>query len=255
MHHKLRARAHAGWAIHQTVTALAAIGVIVAMVAVAQRARQDEKRHQTVQVLVEHVRASGLELENYVWRELAEGFASGERQLHPGPVVAHALRLWTQLNSAVTVLRARDHSAPTEALLNDAGRLYGAGMSLVSSAHGLADVRQGMTATEALFAPIVDVLDSDAVHGGRRAAPRRRPEQQRTLEQRSERRIRALVEHSSDIIVVIGPDLNVRWQSTSVETGLGHSPNDVTGRRVSSLAHPDDVQRLESHLGRAGGGR
>jgi hypothetical protein len=171
MHHTLRARAHAGWAIHQTVTALAAIGVIVAMVAVAQRARQDEKRHQTVQVLVEHVRASGLELENYVWRELAEGFASGERQLHTGPVVAHALRLWTQLNSAVTVLRARDHSAPTEALLNDAGRLYGAGMSLVSSAHGLADVRQGMTATAALFAPIVDVLDSDAVSAA--AAERR----------------------------------------------------------------------------------
>ena len=288
MHDKLRARAHAGWAIHQTVTALAAIGVIVAMVAVAQRARQDEKRHQTVQVLVEHVRASGLELENYVWRELAEGFASGERQLHPGPVVAHALRLWAQLNSAVTVLRARDHSAPTEALLNDAGRLYGAGMSLVSSAHGLADVRQGMTATEALFAPIVDVLDSDAVtaaaaqrrvagqaadragvayfgslaggllllvllgfelHRTRRGASLTK--QQRTLEQRSERRIRALVEHSSDIIVVIGPDLNVRWQSTSVETGLGHSPNDVTGRRVSSLAHPDDVQLLESHLAAA----
>ncbi len=270
------------------MTALAAIAVIVAMVLIGQQARQDEKHHQTVQVLVERVRASSLELENYIWRELAEGFASGERKIHPQPVVAHALRLWTQLNSAVTVLRAADHSAPTVALLNDAGRLYGAGMSLVSSANGLADVRQGMTATEALFAPTVDALDRDAVTAG--AAQRRVADQaearagiasfgslavgllvlvllgfqlhrtrrgaslakqQRTLEQRSERRIRALVEHSSDIIVVVGPDLTVRWQSTSVETGLGHSSSDVIGRRVSTLAHPDDVQLLESHLAAA----
>ncbi len=288
MHHTLRAPPHAAWAIRQTVTALAAIAVIVGMVLIAQQARQDEKHHQTVQVLVERVRASSLELENYIWRELAEGFASGETKIHPGPVVAHALRLWTQLSQAVTALRAADHSAPTVALLNDAGRLYGAGMSLVSSANGLADVRQGMTATEALFAPTVDALDRDAVtaaaaqrrvadqaeeragiasfgslavgllvlvllgfqlHRTRRGASLAK--QQRTLEQRSERRIRALVEHSSDIIVMVGPDLTIRWQSSAVETGLGHASSVVIGRRVSSLAHPDDAQLLESHLAAA----
>ena len=158
----------------------------------------------------------------------------------------------------------------------------------MSSANGLADVRQGMTATEALFAPTVDALNQDAVKAAaaqrriaRQAADRagfaffgslavglvllvllgfqlhrtRRgaslDKQQRTLEQRSERRIRALVEHSSDIIVVVGPDLTVRWQSTSVEAGLGHSASDVLGRRVTSLAHPDDVQLLEGHLAAA----
>ncbi len=48
--------------------------------------------------------------------------------------------------------------------------------------------------------------------------------------------------------MVIGPELKVRWQSTSVQTGLGYAPSDVLGRRVSGLVHPDDAQLLESHL-------
>ncbi len=237
----------AGWAWRPALTMLAAVAVIVAMVLVAQSARRDEKHHQTVQVLVERARASGLELENFIWRGLAEAFDSHERVIHAGPFVSQALRRWNTLAAVVAGLRTSDQSPTTHVLLNDAGRLYGAGMSLVSSANGLGSVHQGMTSTEALFAPVVEALDRDA--NAAAAAQRQVADQaatragvaffgslavglvmlvllgfqlyrlrrrsllereRRFLEQRTERRIRALVEHSSDIIVVIGPDLTVR---------------------------------------------
>ncbi len=151
-----------GWAWGQALTVLAAVAVIVAMVLVAESARQDEKHHQTVQVLVERVRASALELENFVWRGLAESLDRHERVIHAGPFVTQALRRWNDLAALVAALRAADDSPATQALLNDAGRLYGAGMSLVSSANGFSNVHQGMTSTQALFAPLIEALDRDA---------------------------------------------------------------------------------------------
>ncbi len=68
---------------------------------------------------------------------------------------------------------------------------------------------------------------------------------------RSESRFRALVQHASDLITVVGPDTTVRYQSPSVEGVLGYRAEDTVGRRMLDLAHPDDLPRVLAALRRA----
>ena len=49
---------------------------------------------------------------------------------------------------------------------------------------------------------------------------------------RSEARFGSLVQHSSDLITVLGPDGHVNYQSPSVERVLGYTPEEVLGTRV-----------------------
>ena len=79
-------------------------------------------------------------------------------------------------------------------------------------------------------------------------AARSSPRSGATLERRTEERVRALVENSSDVITVVAPDLTVRWQSPSVARTLGLAVEDVVGRRLTSLVHPDDTRGLEKQL-------
>jgi diguanylate cyclase (GGDEF)-like protein/PAS domain S-box-containing protein len=72
--------------------------------------------------------------------------------------------------------------------------------------------------------------------------------QRRALENRSEQRVRALLEHSTDVVTVIGTDLRVRWQATSVRRMLGIDAAALTGRPIAELVHPDDVERFERAL-------
>jgi diguanylate cyclase (GGDEF)-like protein/PAS domain S-box-containing protein len=52
---------------------------------------------------------------------------------------------------------------------------------------------------------------------------------------------RTLVAGSSDVIVVLDPDLSVRWQSAAAARQFGLSDQDVVGRPFRSLVHPDDL--------------
>lgn len=60
---------------------------------------------------------------------------------------------------------------------------------------------------------------------------------------RSEQRFRALVEHSADAIVLVGPDAAFRYVSGSTLRVLGRPPSDLEGRDVFELMHPEDVPR------------
>ncbi|MGO9961457.1 MAG: putative bifunctional diguanylate cyclase/phosphodiesterase, partial [Solirubrobacteraceae bacterium] len=70
----------------------------------------------------------------------------------------------------------------------------------------------------------------------------------RAVERRSEERVRALVEHSSDVVTVLDADLRVRWQAASVMGLLGLEPGSLIGAPLSSAAHPDDRALLDSFL-------
>ncbi len=61
---------------------------------------------------------------------------------------------------------------------------------------------------------------------------------------------RALVAGSSDVIVVLDPDLSVRWQSAAAARQFGLSDQDVVGRPFRQLVHPDDLDLVTP--GRAG---
>jgi diguanylate cyclase (GGDEF)-like protein/PAS domain S-box-containing protein len=59
---------------------------------------------------------------------------------------------------------------------------------------------------------------------------------QRTAELRTtENYYRALVQHSSDVIMVVDPDLTVRYVSDSMQDIFGHEPSALVGRRLESV--------------------
>ena len=93
----------------------------------------------------------------------------------------------------------------------------------------------------ALFsAAILIILLFRKSERSRRAADRVAGEQ-KGLEQ-SERRFRSLVQNSSDAVTVVDPDGTVRYQSSSVEHLLGYAAEELTGRKLTQLMHPDDVR-------------
>ncbi|MBA4062532.1 MAG: hypothetical protein C0501_02275 [Isosphaera sp.] len=63
-------------------------------------------------------------------------------------------------------------------------------------------------------------------------------------------RFRTLLEHSTDFISVIDADGTILYESPSVEQ-LGYFPEDLVGRAVWALVHPDDVPAGKERLRRA----
>ena len=63
-----------------------------------------------------------------------------------------------------------------------------------------------------------------------------------------EEHFRALVQHASDIIMVIGPDANIRYVSPAFEAILGYSSVEAVGMAGLELAHPDDVELLRAKI-------
>ena len=58
---------------------------------------------------------------------------------------------------------------------------------------------------------------------------------------RSEARFRALIEHGSDMVSIVDADGIRRYASPSYATVLGHEPNELVGRPIGSIDHPDDL--------------
>ncbi|MGH7504826.1 MAG: PAS domain-containing protein, partial [Longimicrobiales bacterium] len=70
-------------------------------------------------------------------------------------------------------------------------------------------------------------------------AERRRAEE---ALQSSEKHFRLLIEQSSDIASILGPDGTMLYQSPSIERVLGYGADDLIGRSTFELIHPDDVE-------------
>jgi diguanylate cyclase (GGDEF)-like protein/PAS domain S-box-containing protein len=60
--------------------------------------------------------------------------------------------------------------------------------------------------------------------------------------------LRALVLGSDDVALVLDAQLVVRWQSTTAARLLGLSDQDVLGRPITELLHPDDAERFTTYL-------
>ncbi len=65
---------------------------------------------------------------------------------------------------------------------------------------------------------------------------------------RSEERFRSLVQHSSDVITVLGADGTIRYESPSVERVLGYGPEEGVGTNVLDRVHPDDIEWVRDKL-------
>ncbi len=66
---------------------------------------------------------------------------------------------------------------------------------------------------------------------------------------RSERRFRALVEGSADIITLIGADGNILFETPAVSTTLGFEPSARVGLPARHYIHPEDLRHLGTLYG------
>lgn len=66
---------------------------------------------------------------------------------------------------------------------------------------------------------------------------------------RSAHHFKALVEHSTDVIVVLDRRGRVTYCSPSSVTALGHTPFDIVGTSLGTLVHPDDRHVVEELVG------
>ena len=82
-----------------------------------------------------------------------------------------------------------------------------------------------------------------------RVAERTRELQESTeVVKHSERRFRALVEHSSDGVVLIDSQARVVYLSPAVRNVEGYEPEELIGQRGNVNAHPDDAPQLRSAM-------
>lgn len=77
-------------------------------------------------------------------------------------------------------------------------------------------------------------------------------EQARLIWQKAERageaRFRALVQNSSDVIMIVAPDSSVSYTSPSVTKVFGFAPGEFSHHRLEEFAHPDDTGTLKQFL-------
>ena len=71
----------------------------------------------------------------------------------------------------------------------------------------------------------------------------RRMERERRLAE-SEAQFRFVVEHSSDVVLLVGPDNQYQWVSPSVRHVLGWEPEELLGRTMFEFVSEVDVQRI-----------
>ena len=73
----------------------------------------------------------------------------------------------------------------------------------------------------------------------------------RELHQRaSEAHFRALIQNASDVILVVGSDNEITYQTPSAARVLGYHPSELEGRRLEQLLPADDIERSLSMLTR-----
>lgn len=63
-----------------------------------------------------------------------------------------------------------------------------------------------------------------------------------TADVETRERFRLVAENASDVVMEMDPDNVIRWVSPSVERVLGWRPDEIVGRDLVDLVHPDDVE-------------
>jgi len=146
-------------------------------------------------------------------------------------------------------LRLVANGNPAAARLHDAGAVDPAFQSALLSLRSYtrevgAGVERAQRLSDATFVfAVVLFVGASAVQGRRRLS-----EVQRQQELRSDARYRAIVDQSTDIVVVADRHGQARYLSPSAERLLGSSPDRLTGPELYSRTHPDDRELLAAVL-------
>jgi diguanylate cyclase (GGDEF)-like protein/PAS domain S-box-containing protein len=260
---------------------LLALGVTAAMLALAdhQRAAADDARR--VQVRLERIRALSTRMAALTWQNVATADT-----LRPG-VAGSGVALYRGMVTELRAMRALEASPGlVEEVETGLAAVYAPGTEALMLGGKDPDTARRIVLRR--FAPAIERLDEtitdlaerqgeEAVAAQRRArrttlatflfglsvlallgarlnrASRRSAlaEQAREAERRGERRLRAIVRHASDVIIVADAGGHIQWITESVEGILGHRPGDVVDRSLTEFIHPDDAARAAEALRRA----
>jgi PAS domain S-box-containing protein len=68
------------------------------------------------------------------------------------------------------------------------------------------------------------------------------------IEKKSRARFEAVVQNSSDVIMVVDTELVVRFASPASAEALGRPPEEIAGKALLSFVHPDDLQKGAAFL-------
>ncbi len=260
--------------------------VVFAMVAAAAFSRQSADLHRRAQVVVEQLRGDAQELSALRWRVNTQ-ILMGNADLGPvvtegvGLVTKMnaELTLLGKLQPGADTQRLKADVDQFYAI----GSQQLAALRQLTAAKKSVDSLKGSVASQ--FQPVLDRMDRDAQRaaqhqqsvaaaaitradigsigsmllglvalaalGLRFGRLRRRAmlaDEVRVIERRSEHRIRALVEHSSDVVTVLGRDLLVRWQAASMQRLLGYEPGSLIEAPITSIVHPDDTDLFDGFL-------
>jgi diguanylate cyclase (GGDEF)-like protein/PAS domain S-box-containing protein len=98
-------------------------------------------------------------------------------------------------------------------------------------------------------ARLIPAIARELREAGERANRRRAEEALRD----SERRFRALIEHSSDILTVLDAGGRIVYESPSVERLLGHTAGELKGAALEEHVHPEDRHALAAALVQSAG--
>src|SRR5262249_15428760 len=67
----------------------------------------------------------------------------------------------------------------------------------------------------------------------------------------SQEQFRSMVQNSSDIVSLLAEDGTILFESPSIETVLGFTPNELVGQNAFSYIHPEDREAVRSRLASA----
>jgi len=269
----------------QLLLVVTGVCVAVAMVTVAEMARENADRHRRAQVLVETIQASSQHLNAIRAQALADALASGARHVNLSPaLVASGFSTWSQLRAALQGLSALDRDSDAEVLQRDSVALLGIGLKALAVTRE-ETLPAALHLEQARFEPALNHLNMAAESASteeRAVADQASANAQtafvgslvlgliallligarfqrlwrktaveaarRAIEISSEARLRTLVEHSTDVVTVLGADLLVQWQAASVARVFGHDPDALVGRPLTMIVHPDDVRLVVRFL-------
>jgi diguanylate cyclase (GGDEF)-like protein/PAS domain S-box-containing protein len=74
---------------------------------------------------------------------------------------------------------------------------------------------------------------------------------EQVLQRRNEAHFRSIIQNTSDMILVVNPELGIVYQTPSVQAVLGHDPAQVMGQPVLTLVSEHDGPRASAFLHRA----
>jgi len=258
--------------------ALLAVLVLVGAIASIVGLRQHSGREQATAAMISDVRVDVASAESVQWQSLVEGapdftFQERTRALSAN-LLADERRLRRQVsldsaNQRVLALiegyrasLAREQSAvaahrlaygrrlastdvtPTAVFVNDAlQRLGGALRARASAGQTAADhTALGIGAAAVALIGLMSVLIGRT---RRRAAA-----SARGMLRANERRMRSLVQNSTDVVLIVDPDSTVTYVTDSVERVLGSKPASLLGHRLTERLGEDARAQLEAALHR-----